>query len=129
MEALSKVSSKKDARMAMECTNGRTIPCMKACGKAVKLMAEESTCGQMVGDTKVSGVRTNSMEKGPTNGPMAEYIQENIKWIRNMVMVAINGQTVRNMKASGKTGSNTDKVNLQTRRASAELAFGKMEQG
>lgn len=70
--------SKKDAKMATEFTSGPTTLCTKACGKAVKLTVEAFMCGLMVEDTKGSGVKTNSMGKEPTNGPMAECIQANI---------------------------------------------------
>ena len=127
--ALLRDISKKVAKMVMEFTSGLIIQCMKECGKAVKSMAEVFMSGRTVGDTKVSGVKTNSMEKEPTNGPMVECTQANIKWTRNMATAAINGQMERNMKASGKTGSNTDKVNLLTRRVSVASASGKKDKG
>jgi hypothetical protein len=46
-----------------------------------------------------------------------------------MATAATNGQMARNMKASGKTDSNTDKVNLRTRKASAASVFGKKGKG
>lgn len=76
--AHSKDFSKKDAKMATEFTSGPTTLCTKECGKVVKSTVEAFMCGLMVENTKGSGVKTNSMEKEPTNGPMVECIQANI---------------------------------------------------
>ena len=87
------------------------------------------TFGLMVDDTKENGVRTNFMVMEPISGLMVECIQENMLWTKNMGLEVTNGQMGRNMKVSGKTGSNTDKENSLTRKENAESVYGKKDKG
>jgi hypothetical protein len=76
--------------------------------------------GQMAGDLKVVGLKINYMVEVYTLGQMVEATTVNITKIRNMVLVFISGQTVKNMKATGKMESSMGKVNLLTLKESQE---------
>ena len=67
--------------------------------------------GQMAGDLKVVGLKINYMVEVYTLGQMVEATTVNITKIRNMVLVFISGQTVKNMKVIGKMESSMGKVN------------------
>jgi hypothetical protein len=58
----------------------------------------------------VIGLITTCTAKEFTLGLMAEDMKEITKWIRNTDMENISGQMVVNMKATGSTESNMDKV-------------------
>jgi len=76
--------------------------------------------GQMAGDLKVVGLKINYMVEVYTLGQMVEATTVNITKIRNMVLVFISGQTVKNMKVTGKMESSMGKVNLLTLKESQE---------
>jgi hypothetical protein len=65
----------------------------------------------MAGDLKVVGLKINYMVEVYTLGQMVEATTVNITKIRNMVLVFISGQTVKNMKVIGKMESSMGKVN------------------
>lgn len=119
-------NSNKAKNMDTERTSGVTALLILVDGRTTILMVMESTNGQMADPMMAVGLTTNFMERASILGLMAENTKANMLTIKRKVSVFITGQTARDMKVSGATGSNMEKERQSMQKENAAKAFGKM---
>ena len=110
----------------MENTYGMMAVCTKVNGMRIKLTVKEFMSGQMVENTMENGEIITCMEEVSTHGKMEECMRVTMKMIVNTDTEYIPGMTANNMKAGGRTESNTEKVSIG-KMGVTDVVSGKME--
>jgi hypothetical protein len=77
--------------------------CIRVIGCMTKLKDRGPMCIQMELNMKANGFTTCNREKGLRNGPMDQFLWENIEKARRMGSESISGSMGHVMKGSGKT--------------------------
>ena len=112
--------------MDTENISGMTAPCTKVSGLKTRSMEVEFTSGPMEENTMANGRIIICMEKVFIHGKTEECIKGIMKTIESTVMEYILGMMESNMRVGGKTESNTEKE-FTERMAVTEEVSGKME--
>jgi hypothetical protein len=112
--------------MDMENTSGMTAPCTRVSGLKTKSMEVEFTFGLMEENTTGSGRIIICMEKVFIHGKTEECIKGIMKTIESTVMEYILGMMESNMRVGGKMESNMVKA-FTEKMAVTEEESGRME--
>lgn len=110
MELSMKANTSKEKSTEKELSSLVTDPATMETSIITTFTAMGFTSGQMVKITKETGTKTKCMVKAKSSGKMVVNMMVITNMIRNTATESSSGTTAENMKATGNTGSNMEKV-------------------